>query len=155
MIWWHAVLIAVAGVWAGMINTVVGSGTLVTFPVLVALGYPPVTATTSNAIGLAPGSISGAVGYRHELKGQWRRLLLFAPASLVGAIGGTILLLSLPPDAFETVVPFLVGLAVVLVLVQPRVATWVLSRRERRGRTARDPAGSGAGAVEGTGSAAT
>ncbi|WP_216213219.1 sulfite exporter TauE/SafE family protein [Amycolatopsis aidingensis] len=128
MTWWHAVLIALAGVWAGTINTVVGSGTLVTFPVLVALGYPPVTATTSNAIGLAPGTISGAVGYRKELTGQLRRLLGFGVASLLGAIGGTILLLSLPSDAFETVVPVLVGLAVVLVIVQPRVAAWIATR---------------------------
>ncbi|OQO90873.1 sulfite exporter TauE/SafE family protein [Saccharomonospora piscinae] len=139
MIWWHAVLIAVAGVWAGMINTVVGSGTLVTFPVLVALGYPPVTATTSNAIGLAPGSISGAIGYRHELRGQGRRLLTFVPASLLGAIGGSILLLSLPADAFETIVPALVGLAVVLVIVQPRVSSWVLRRREERALTGGPP----------------
>ncbi|EHR48707.1 putative permease [Saccharomonospora marina XMU15] len=134
MIWWHAVLIAAAGIWAGMINTVVGSGTLVTFPVLVALGYPPLTATTSNAIGLAPGTISGAVGYRHELRGQFRRMLTFVPASLVGAGCGTVLLLSLPPDAFETVVPALVGLAVVLVIIQPRVSTWVLRRRETSGK---------------------
>lgn len=134
MIWWHAVLIALAGVWAGMINTVVGSGTLVTFPVLVALGYPPVTATTSNAIGLASGSISGAIGYRHELRGQRQRLLSFLPASLVGAVCGAVLLLSLPPDAFETIVPVLVGLAVVLVIVQPRVSSWVLRRREERER---------------------
>ncbi|EHR59170.1 sulfite exporter TauE/SafE family protein [Saccharomonospora cyanea] len=143
MIWWHAVLIAMAGVWAGMINTVVGSGTLVTFPVLVALGYPPVTATTSNAIGLAPGSISGAIGYRHELRGQRKRLLSFAPASLVGAIVGAILLLSLPADAFETVVPALVGLAVVLVIVQPKVSSWVLRRREERSEA--DASGSGLG----------
>ncbi|EID54100.1 sulfite exporter TauE/SafE family protein [Saccharomonospora xinjiangensis] len=132
MIWWHAVVITVAGVWAGMINAVVGSGTLVTFPVLVALGYPPVTATTSNAIGLAPGSISGAVGYRHELRGQRTRLLRFTPASLIGALCGAVLLLSLPADAFETVVPALVGLAVVLVIVQPKVSSWVLRRREER-----------------------
>ncbi|CAM2988023.1 sulfite exporter TauE/SafE family protein [Saccharomonospora xinjiangensis] len=132
MIWWHAVVITVAGVWAGMINAVVGSGTLVTFPVLVALGYPPVTATTSNAIGLAPGSISGAVGYRHELRGQRARLLRFTPASLIGALCGAVLLLSLPADAFETVVPALVGLAVVLVIVQPKVSSWVLRRREER-----------------------
>lgn len=147
MIWWHAVLIAVSGVWAGMINTVVGSGTLVTFPVLVALGYPPVTATTSNAIGLAPGTITGAIGYRHELKGEKRRLLLFAPASLVGAVCGTVLLLSLPADAFEMVVPALVGLAVVLVIVQPRVSTWVLRRREERERTRGGTGGAEGGAL--------
>ncbi|WP_086826205.1 sulfite exporter TauE/SafE family protein [Allokutzneria sp. NRRL B-24872] len=129
MIWWHAVVIFVAGVWAGTINTVVGSGTLVTFPVLVALGYPPVTATTSNAIGLAPGTISGAIGYREELRGQGPRLLRFSAASLLGAIGGTVLLLSLPKDAFEAIVPVLVGLAVVLVVIQPRVSKWVASRK--------------------------
>ncbi|MCP3805250.1 sulfite exporter TauE/SafE family protein [Allokutzneria sp. A3M-2-11 16] len=129
MIWWHAVVIFVAGVWAGTINTVVGSGTLVTFPVLVALGYPPVTATTSNAIGLAPGTISGAIGYREELRGQGSRLLRFGIASLLGAVGGTVLLLSLPKDAFETIVPVLVGLAVVLVIIQPRVSKWVASRK--------------------------
>ncbi|PXY31898.1 sulfite exporter TauE/SafE family protein [Prauserella muralis] len=145
MIWWHAVLIALAGVWAGMINTVVGSGTLVTFPVLVAFGYPPVTATTSNAIGLAPGTISGAIGYRHELRGQLRRLLTLGPASLVGAVGGTVLLLSLPHDAFETVVPVLVGLAVVLVIIQPRVSSWVLARRESRERRTGTEAGNGKG----------
>ncbi|GAA4542568.1 sulfite exporter TauE/SafE family protein [Amycolatopsis samaneae] len=133
MTWWHAVIIVIAGVWAGTINAVVGSGTLVTFPVLVALGYPPVTATTSNAIGLAPGTVSGAIGYRHELVGYWPQVARFAVASFLGAIGGTILLLSLPKDAFETVVPVLVGLAVVLVIIQPRVAKWVTKRREANG----------------------
>jgi uncharacterized protein len=122
--WWEAAIIALAGLWAGLINAVVGSGTLVTFPVLVALGYPPVTATTSNAIGLITGSITGAVGYRSELEGQGRRLTRYAVASLLGAIVGAVLLLKLPADAFETVVPVLVGLSVILVLVQP-----LLSRR--------------------------
>jgi uncharacterized protein len=122
--WWEAAIIALAGLWAGLINAVVGSGTLVTFPVLVALGYPPVTATTSNAIGLITGSITGAVGYRSELEGQGRRLTRYAVASLLGAIVGAVLLLKLPADAFETVVPVLVGLSVILVMVQP-----LLSRR--------------------------
>ena len=93
MTWWHAVLIFIAGLWAGTINTVVGSGTLVTFPVLVALGYSPLTATTSNAIGLAPGTVSGAIGYRQELKGYWPEVVKLAVASFFGAICGTILLL--------------------------------------------------------------
>jgi uncharacterized membrane protein YfcA len=130
MSWWHALVIVVAGVWAGTINAVVGSGTLVTFPVLVALGYPPLTATTSNAIGLAPGTISGAIGYRHELIGYWPQVVRFAAASFLGAICGTILLLSLPGNAFTKIVPVLVGLAVVLVIVQPRVSKWVAKRRE-------------------------
>jgi len=98
--WWEAAIIALAGLWAGLINAVVGSGTLVTFPVLVALGYPPVTATTSNAIGLITGSITGAVGYRSELEGQGRRLTRYAVASFLGAIVGAVLLLKLPADAF-------------------------------------------------------
>jgi len=133
MSWWHAAIILVAGVWAGTINTVVGSGTLVTFPVLVALGYPPLTATTSNAIGLAPGTISGAIGYRKELAGYWPQVIRYGVASFLGAICGTILLLKLPKDAFETIVPALVGLAVVLVIVQPRVSKWVAKRREENG----------------------
>jgi uncharacterized membrane protein YfcA len=96
----------------------------VTFPVLVALGYPPVTATTSNAIGLITGSITGAVGYRSELEGQGRRLARYGVASFLGAIVGAVLLLQLPADAFETIVPVLVGISVILVLVQP-----LLSRR--------------------------
>jgi uncharacterized protein len=122
--WWEVAIIALAGLWAGLINTVVGSGTLVTFPVLVAIGYPPVTATTSNAIGLITGSITGAVGYRSELEGQGRRLARYGVASFLGAIVGAVLLLKLPADAFETVVPVLVGISVILVLVQP-----LLSRR--------------------------
>src|SRR5438067_4995284 len=133
MTWWHAIIIMIAGIWAGTINAVVGSGTLVTFPVLVALGYPPVTATTSNAIGLAPGTVSGAYGYRHELKGYWPQVVRFSVASFLGAIGGPILLLSLPKDAFETIVPVLVGLAVILVIIQPKVSGWVAKRREANG----------------------
>ncbi|MEV4596061.1 sulfite exporter TauE/SafE family protein [Amycolatopsis sp. NPDC049253] len=133
MTWWHAVIIFVAGVWAGTINAVVGSGTLVTFPVLVALGYPPITATTSNAVGLAPGTISGAYGYRAELEGYWPQIVKFSIASFFGAIGGTVLLLTLPKDAFETIVPVLVGLAVVLVIVQPTVSKWVQKRRDTNG----------------------
>lgn len=131
---WEVGVIALAGVWAGMINTVVGSGTLVTFPVLVALGYPPVTATTSNAIGLISGSITGAVGYRKELAGHGPRVLRYGIASFLGAILGAVLLLSLPHDAFETIVPVLVGLAVLLVAVQPVLARR-LRNREQRDRT--------------------
>jgi uncharacterized membrane protein YfcA len=133
MIWWHAIVIMVAGIWAGTINAVVGSGTLVTFPVLVALGYPPLTATTSNAIGLVAGTVSGAYGYRHEVDGYWKQIARFSVASFLGAIGGTVLLLSLPKNAFEAVVPVLVGLAVVLVIIQPKVSAWIAKRREANG----------------------
>lgn len=124
-----AVGVVLAGVFAGAINTVVGSGTLVTFPVLLAVGYPPVTANVSNSLGLVPGSFSGAVGYRHELKGQAGRLLRLGSASLLGGIVGALLLLVLPASAFEVIVPVLIALAIVLVLAQPRLARWVAGRR--------------------------
>ena len=94
------ILIALAGVGAGAINAVVGSGTLITFPTLVALGYPPVTSTMSNAVGLVAGSASGTWGYRRELRGQWHRLRWQLPASFVGAGVGAWLLLHLPEKVF-------------------------------------------------------
>ena len=95
------ILIALAGVGAGAINAVVGSGTLITFPTLVALGYPPVTATMSNAIGLVAGGVSGTWGYRRELRGQWHRLRWQIPGSVLGAILGSWLLLHLPEKVFQ------------------------------------------------------
>ncbi len=78
------VAIFLAGIAAGTINTVVGSGTLITFPTLLALGVPPVTANVSNTLGLVPGSLSGAIGYRRELAGQRPRLLRLGAASRAG-----------------------------------------------------------------------
>ena len=116
-----AVLVLMAGLWAGTINTVVGSGTLVSFPVLLSIGLPPVTANVSNTVGLFPGSLAGAWGYRRELRGQGRRILILSVFSVTGAIIGAVLLLSLPPDAFESVVPWLIALALVLVVAGPRI----------------------------------
>lgn len=131
-------LVLVAGVGAGAINAVVGTGTLLTFPVLLAIGYPPVVANVSNAIGLVPGAVSGAIGYREELRGQRGRVLRLAVASISGGILGAVLLLVLPASAFDAVVPAFVALAVVLVALQPRVSAWVARRRERR-ETAQPP----------------
>ena len=125
----HAALIAVAALWAGMINTIVGSGTLVTFPVLLALGYPPLVANISNGLGLVPGSLAGAVGYRRELRGLRGRVLRIAGVSVVGGLIGAVLLLALPGGAFDAVVPVLVALAVVLVIVQPILAERLAARR--------------------------
>ncbi|MEU6105179.1 sulfite exporter TauE/SafE family protein [Streptomyces flaveolus] len=125
-----------AGVGAGAVNSVVGSGTLITFPVLLAAGLPPVTATVSNALGLIPGSVSGAIGYREELRGQRGRVLKLGAGALLGGLAGATLLLSLPADAFETIVPVLVGLALVLVALQPRLSALVRRRRERTGGVA-------------------
>ncbi|MEU5754221.1 sulfite exporter TauE/SafE family protein [Streptomyces sp. NPDC047853] len=130
-----------AGFGAGAINSVVGSGTLITFPVLLATGLPPVTATVSNALGLIPGSVSGAVGYRKELRGQRRRVLRLSVGALLGGLTGATLLLSLPADAFETIVPVLVGLALVLVAFQPRINRLVQRRRERTGTSPRHDGG--------------
>ena len=115
------VAVLAAGFAAGGINAVVGSGTLVSFPVLLAVGIPPVPATISNSLGLIAGNASGAFGYRRELRGQGRRLLTLLPASILGGLTGAFLLLHLPASTFEAVVPVLIGLAVVLVAVQPLV----------------------------------
>jgi uncharacterized membrane protein YfcA len=109
----------------------VGSGTLVTFPVLLAVGYGPVTANVSNTLGLVPGSVSGAVGYRQELAGQRGRILRLGAAALIGGIIGAVLLLSLPAAAFEAIVPALIALALVLVVAQPRLTRLVAERQTR------------------------
>ncbi len=129
----EAVLITLAGVAAGTINTVVGSGTLITFPTLLAFGVPPVTANVSNTVGLVPGSMSGVVGYRRELVGQRSRLLRLGSASLLGGIAGALLLLVLPSSAFDAIVPVLILLGVLLVLLGPRIQRAVASRAESRG----------------------
>jgi uncharacterized membrane protein YfcA len=130
------ILIALAGVGAGAINAVVGSGTLITFPTLVALGYPPVTSTMSNAVGLVAGSASGTWGYRRELRGQWNRLAWQIPASFVGAGVGAWLLLHLPEKVFTEVVPVLLIIALILVVVGPRIQAWARKRAEETGRSA-------------------
>ncbi|MFC5749196.1 sulfite exporter TauE/SafE family protein [Actinomadura rugatobispora] len=127
-----AAAIFAAGIAAGGINTVVGSGSLITFPTMVALGFPPVVANVSNNIGLVPGSVTGAYGYREELKGQRPRLLRLGSASLVGALVGAVLLLGLPAGAFDVIVPVLIAIALVLVVVQPRLQRWLLARREKQ-----------------------
>ena len=129
----EVVAILLAGVAAGTIHTLVGSGTLVTFPTLLAFGVPPVTANVSNTIGLAPGSLSGAIGYRRELGGQRSRVLRLSLASLVGGLLGAVLLLVLPPGAFEAIVPVLILLGLVLVVFQPRIAAWVARRHAATG----------------------
>src|SRR6478672_984934 len=126
---WQALAVAAAGFVAGSINAVVGSGTLVTFPVLLAVGLPPVTATISNSIGISAGNVTGVIGYRRELRGQRGLLLRLLPASILGALTGAFLLLHLPAASFERIVPVLVGVAVVLVLVQPLVQRFLARRR--------------------------
>lgn len=128
----EAVLIILAGMGAGAINTVVGSGTLITFPVLIGLGYPPLIANVSNNTGLVPGALSGIYGYRRELAGQGARTLRLLAFATGGSCVGAVLLLSLPSSAFEMIVPPLIISSVILVLAQPRLSAWLASRRPER-----------------------
>ena len=124
-----AALIA-AGFAAGTINVIVGSGTLITFPVLLAFGYAPVTANVTNTLGLVPGSVSGAVGYRRELEWQGPRAVRLGIASTLGGLVGAIALLALPASAFKAIVPFFIALALVLVVIGPRLSRWIAGRAE-------------------------
>lgn len=133
MTWADLLLVAVAGAGAGFINTVVGSGTLITFPTLLALGVPPVLANVSNSIGLAPGSFAGALASRRDLRGQRRRILRYGLATLIGAVVGALLLLRLPPSVFGAVVPALIGLGCLLVVLGPLLTRRIAARRERLG----------------------
>jgi uncharacterized protein len=114
----EAIAVLAAGFAAGGVNAVVGSGSLITFPVLLAVGYPSVVANVSNTVGLVPGGISGVIGYRRELEGQWRRALILACGTSAGAIIGGVLLLELPDAVFDAVVPILILIAVVLMAVK-------------------------------------
>jgi uncharacterized membrane protein YfcA len=118
-----------AGVAAGTVNAIVGSGSLITFPTLLAIGYPAVVANVTNNIGVLPGSISGTIGYRRELRGQRDRLVRLGGAALLGGLTGAGLLLALPDKAFRSIVPVLILVACALVVAQPRLRAWVATRR--------------------------
>jgi uncharacterized membrane protein YfcA len=132
----EALAILAAGTAAGGVNAVVGSGSLITFPTLLAFGFPPVIANVSNNIGLVPGNMSGGFGYRRELAGQRGRLLRLGAAAAIGAVAGALALLVLPSSAFRLVVPVLILISCALVLVQPWLSAWIRSRADeaRRGR---------------------
>lgn len=149
------VLVAVAGVLAGTINTVVGAGTLITFPLLVWLGVPPLTANVSNTVGLVPASVTGAWGYRRELRGVWGVVARMAVLSALGGVAGGLLLLVAPAESFTAVVPWLLVLAAVLAAVQPRVAAVVRRRAAERAARAADPAARDAPGTTGTAGAVT
>jgi hypothetical protein len=118
---WSAALVALAGTGAGIINTIVGSGTLITFPTLLFFGVNPLVANVSNNIGLVAGGLTGSWGYRHELGGQARTLQRLLPLSFLGSVVGAGLLLVLPPTAFRAIVPVLILIALVLVVLGPRI----------------------------------
>lgn len=127
------IAILAAGLAAGVVNAVVGTGTLLTFPTLLAIGYPPVVANMSNTVGLIFGNVSGVVGYRRELAGQRARGIELSIPTAAGALGGAILLLALPQGVFHLIVPWLVLFAVALVIVQPRLSTDLARHRDHAG----------------------
>ena len=127
----EALAIFVAGTAAGTINAVVGSGSLITFPTLLAFGFPPVVANVSNNIGLVPGNASAAWGYRRELAGQRGRLVWLGIFSALGSVAGAAALLALPATAFKLIVPVLILASCVLVLVQPKLSARIAARRQR------------------------
>jgi len=129
----EVVALLAAGLAAGTVNTIAGSGSLITFPTLLALGYPPLTANVSNTVGLVPGTISGSVGYRRELTGQGPRALVLGCVALIGGLCGGLLLLLLPPMAFERVVPYLILVACGLVAFQGRLSNWLARHRTEAG----------------------
>ena len=122
-------LVFLAGLAAGTINAVVGSGSLITFPTLLAFGYPPVLANISNNIGMIPGGMAGTWGYRRDLAHQRGRLLGLASMSCLGGLSGALLLLVLPPAAFREIVPALLGVSLFLVLLQPSMQRFAAQRR--------------------------
>lgn len=126
-------MLFIAGIAAGTMNTIVGSGGLVTFPALLAFGYSPFVANMTNNVGVMPGALSGAFAFREELRTQRSRVLRLSLLSLLGGLGGALLLLALPSKAFDAIVPVLIGLSLVLVIIQP----WLRTRAARRGGVSR------------------
>jgi uncharacterized membrane protein YfcA len=114
---------------AGAINAVAGGGSLITFPALLAAGYPSKTANVTNTVALWPAYVGGSLGYREELHGQWRRLAQLAVPNLAGGLTGALVLLATPQDAFDVVVPFLIAFASVLMALQDRIAVYTQHHR--------------------------
>jgi uncharacterized protein len=132
----EALAILGVGLAAGAVNAVVGSGSLITFPTLLAFGFPPIVANVSNNVGLVPGNVSGAVGYRRELTGQRTRLIRLGVIAAAGSAAGAAALLSLPSSSFRVIVPVLILIACALVVVQPWLSRMITARRSRRAQAA-------------------
>jgi hypothetical protein len=123
--------VVAAGLVAGAMNVIVGSGSLVTFPTLLAVGFAPIVANVTNNVGLVPGSLSGVTAYRRELRGQRGRALRLGCASVLGGLSGAALLLALPGTVFRRAVPVLIVIACVLMAVRPQVGRWLAKRGKR------------------------
>jgi uncharacterized membrane protein YfcA len=123
------VILGLTGLAAGVANTVAGGGTFVSYPVLVALGLSPISANVTSAVGLISGYVGGSLSYRRELDGQRERFLRMMPTALGGAVTGALLLLATPSATFDTLVPYLVLSASLMLVAQPHVKRWLLVRR--------------------------
>ena len=128
-------LLAGAGLLAGAVNAVGGGGSLISFPALLAVGYPSVPANVTNNVALLPGYVGGTLAYRRELSGQGRRARRLGATSAAGGLAGAVLLDVSPPGVFEAIVPFLILLSCALLVAQPAAAR-VVERRGHQGRPA-------------------
>ena len=126
-----------AGLGAGVVMTSVGVASLISFPILVAIGLPPVVANASNTVGLIPAGLSGSFGYRRELAAHPAVTRAVLATSGIGAVAGALLLLRLPPGVFEALVPWLILFACLLVGFQPLISRWVRSRASHDARADR------------------
>jgi hypothetical protein len=124
--------VLVTGFGAGVLSSTVGVASLLSFPTLVALGLPPVTANVSNTLGLIPGGLGGVVGYREEVREAGPVAKVIVVVCATGAVAGAALLLGLPPGVFEAVVPWLILFTCLLVGAQPRIAAWLRARSTER-----------------------
>jgi uncharacterized protein len=129
------VLIGLAAVAGGAVNALAGGGTLITFPMLTAVGIPAVAANVTNTVALCPGYLGGALAQAEDLRGQERRLWLFVPAGIVGGILGGVLLLNTGERLFRQLVPYLILFAALLLAMQPLLRDWLVAYQKRAGHT--------------------
>jgi uncharacterized membrane protein YfcA len=134
----HYLFAALAAIAAGMINALAGGGTLITFPVLMAIGLPAVSANVTNTIALCPGFLGGTLAQSKDLIDQKTRLWVVVPAGALGGLAGGLLLLRTSEKFFTNLVPFLILLASALLAVQNPVRVWLTQRLEQ-GKTGRIP----------------
>ncbi|QSB06433.1 sulfite exporter TauE/SafE family protein [Natronoglycomyces albus] len=122
-----------AGVGAGMVNALAGGGSLISYPALLAVGVPPISANVTNSVSVAPGYVGSVIGSRSQLKGQRQRIIKLIPTACLGALAGTALLLTTPPSLFEAIVPFLIITAAILMALGPTLNRLLASQADAQG----------------------
>lgn len=124
----HALLLVLAGLGAGLFNGVAGGGTLISFPVLLAAGYPALTANVTSTVGIWTGYLGGVAGFRRELQNQKPQIRVLSPSVLLGAVAGGILLLTTPSHYFRQLAPYLLVFACLLFAAQPVLRSWLAGK---------------------------